>query len=52
MPDLIPLKLRQLIPKLRNSVVTPALEMRKVLLARRAEDMGTRTLDNVPPDDE
>lgn len=34
-----------LIPKLGSAVVRPALERRKVLLARRAEDMGTRSLD-------
>jgi hypothetical protein len=42
----------ELIPKLRNSVVAPALEMRKVLLARRAEEMGTRSLDEFELDNE
>lgn len=34
-----------LISKLGSAVVQPALERRKVLLARRAESMGTRSLD-------
>ena len=42
----------ELIPKLRSSVVGPALEMRKDLLARRAEEMGTRSLDEFELDNE
>jgi hypothetical protein len=42
----------ELISKLGNSVVAPALERRKVLLARRAEEMGARSLDDFELDSE
>ena len=42
----------ELIPKLRNSVVKPALKRRKMLLTRRAEKMGTRLLDEFDLDQE
>lgn len=42
----------ELIPRLRNAIVLPALERRKALLARKAEEIGTRSLELVPPDED
>lgn len=41
----------ELIPKLGNPLIKPALERGKVLLARRAEEIGTRTLEGFAVDD-
>ena len=39
-----------MVPKLGSAVVEPALERRKVLLARRAEERGKRSLDDYAAD--
>ncbi len=42
----------ELVPKLGTAVVEPALQRRKALLARRAEEMGKRSLDDYAADAE